>query len=163
MPMKPVWVLNILSFDGVWENTLARLYAIFEQDFIQTHRYFEHRPVIWDDRKLDGRYEEGFWHVISIKDQETGERIPDYERAKRLPWCAPTITNSDDITVKCWDYQESRGEIRTYLWLEQWDYVVILEKKTTGTGDIAILITAYHVGGSSTRRKLTLKYEQRVI
>jgi hypothetical protein len=160
--MKPLWLPNILSLDGVWEKTLARLYIIFQQDFIQTQCYFEHRLVRWDERKLDGRYEEGFWHVISTKDYETGERIPDYERAKRLPWCAPTIVNSNDGEVKYWDYLESNGGIRTYLWLEQWDYVVILEKRIQRVGEIVFLITAYYVRGKRTREQLKQKYEQRI-
>lgn len=160
--MKPRWLPNTISLDGEWEKTLVRLYSIFEQDFIQTQCHFEKRQVWWDDRKFDGRYDEGFWHIISTTDRETLERIPDFERAKRLPWCAPAISNSQDPQVKCWDFREGNGKIRTYLWIEQWDYLVILEKRTVKLGEIAFLITAYHIGGNSTRRNLTRKYEQRV-
>jgi hypothetical protein len=160
--MRPAWLPNILSLDGTWEKTLAMLYTIFAKDFIRADLHFEHRPVWWDKRKSDSQYEDGFWHVISTKNYETGDRIPDYERAKRLPWCAPTITNSDDGEVKCWDYLESDGGIRTYLWLEQWDYVVILEKRIQRIGEIAFLITAFYVRGNRTREQLKQKYKQQV-
>jgi hypothetical protein len=160
--MKPAWLPNILTLDGTWENTLAKLYSIFDQDFIQAKPTFNGRPIWWDQRILDGRYEEGFWHIISEKDWKTQERIPDFERAKRLPWCAAIITHSIDPAVKFWDYKESDGSIRTYVWLEQWDYVVILEKRQMRLGEVAFLITAYHVSGSSSRKKHAMKYDQRV-
>ena len=161
--MKPVWLPNIISLEGDWErSTLRRLYSIFEQDFIQGKPSFENRPVWWDQRKLDGRFDEGFWHIISTTDRETLERIPDFDRAKRLPWCAPVIINCADPAVKCWDYEEAGGKIRTYVWLEHWDYVIIFQKRRARVGEIAFLITAYHVDGSATRKKLAQKYERRI-
>jgi hypothetical protein len=163
MPMKPAWLPNILSLDGVWEKTLARLYAIFEQDFIINHCFFEDKPVWWDTNKYDDKYDEGFWHIITKDYQDIANRSPDFERARRLPWCAPTISNSYDPAVKCWDYREPNKKVRTYVWLVQWDYVIILEKQKRRIGIIAFIVTAYHVDGSSTRKKLAQKYEQRII
>lgn len=160
--MKPAWLPSTISLDGRWEETLTRLYRIFEQDFILTKCFFEHREIWWNNVKLDGKYDEGFWHIISIKDQATLERIPDFERAKRLPWCAPLISNSHDPATKCWDYEEADGKVRTYIWLEQWDYLVILEKRTKRIGEIAFLITAYFVSGSASRKKLLKKYDERI-
>lgn len=160
--MKPAWLPNTISLDGEWEKTLNKLYLIFVEDFIKGKPKFGDRSVWWDQNKYDGRFEEGFWHVISAKDHATQERIPDFERAKRLPWCAPVVLNYQDPQIKCWDFQEGRGKIRTYIWLEQWDYLVILEKRSTRNGEIAFLITAYFISGSSSRKKLTQKYEQRV-
>ena len=158
--MTPAWLPNIISLDGPWEVTLAKLYGIFENDFIRGKPCFGDKPVWWDNRIEDGKYEEGFWHIISTG--PVGQRVPDYEREKRLPWCAPTILNCGDRAVKCWDYRENGGEIRTYIWLEHLDYVIILEKRKMRFGEIAFLITAFHVGGSSTRNKLGQKYEQRI-
>jgi hypothetical protein len=137
------------------------LYHIFESDFILSKPLFEGQEVKWDDRKLDGLYEEKFWHLITKDDQETGDRLFDGPRAERLPWCAPTVNNSSDRAVKVWNYREGRGQIRTYLWLEHWDYVVILEMKSNHKKKLAVLITAYHVDGASTRKKLQSKFDQR--
>jgi hypothetical protein len=138
------------------------LYAIFENDFIQTKREFEGREVWWDRRKLDGKYDEGFWHIISSTDSHTKERYPDFRRAERLPWCGPTISNSIDPVVKKWDYREGSGRVRTYLWLENWDYVIVLEKRPIHIGEAAFLITAYYVSGDSTRHNLMRKYNNRM-
>jgi len=159
--MIPSWLPNVLSLDGTWEHILNRLYAVFESDFVQGKPLFKEKPVWWDTRKLDGFYEEGFWHLISVKDSLTADRIPDYERARRLTWCAPCITNHRDVSIRCWDFEEAHGNIRTYIWLVDWDYLVILEKRNTRIGEIAFLITAYWISGSSIRKKLETKYKNR--
>lgn len=76
---------------------------------------------------------------------EYGGRTFDPRRAERLPWCGLTISNSKDPFVTVWDYMEGGGRIRTYIWLETLDYVVILEKRRQRIGTIAFLVTAYHV------------------
>jgi len=160
--MMPAWLPHIVRVDGTWEQTLVRLYHIFEIDFVQSHPSFENKQVIWDDRKLDDLFDEGFWHLITRKDGVTGERLPDFPRAERLPWCAPTINHSRDPIVRNWDYEEASGRIRSYLWLVDWDYIVILEKRNQRRGVVAFLVTAYHVDGASTRRNLERKFNNRI-
>lgn len=160
----PDWLPAIASVSGEWEQVLARLYSIFNRDFRQTSCRFENCPVWWDQRKLDGSpYEEGFWHLITKIDYKRKERLLDPRRAERLPWCKPTMVNSNAPEVRVWSYEEAKGKIRTYLWLENWDYVVVLEKRQLRGGrNIAFLITAYYVEGESTRRSLRRKYESRI-
>ena len=163
MTPRPKWLPEIVSVNGEWKTVLARLYAIFDADFKQTRREFEGRPVWWDQKVLPGeRYEEGFWHLITRVDETVGERLLDPRRAERLPWCGPTISRTRDAAVKVWDYREGSGRIRTYVWLENWDYVIILEKRPQRVGEVAFLITAYHVDGESRRRNLRGKYANRV-
>jgi len=159
MKEKPDWLPAIVSIDGVWELVLSRLYPIFDRDFKQLKPMFSAMQVWWDRRVLGGeRYEEGFWHLISRYEKETGERLLDARRAERLPWCCPTLINARDNAVKVWDYKEGSGRMRTYVWLEDWDYVVILEKREHRIGKIAFLITAFHVDGKSRRKNLERKY-----
>ncbi len=160
---KPSWLPEIVSVDGEWEKVLAALYAIFDRDFKQMNRSFQDRPVWWDRRVLPGdQYEEGFWHLISKQDQDTNDRLLDPRRAERLPWCGPTISNAHDSEVEVWDYREASGRLRTYVWLQHRDYVVILEKRQQRIGKVAFLITAFYVEGDSKRRDLRKKYEKRV-
>jgi hypothetical protein len=159
--VMPAWLPHTVNVNGQWDKILAMLYHIFETDFLINQPDFEGREVWIDDRKLDGVYEEGFWHLITKGNTEIGDRLFDIPRAERLPWCAPTIDNSTDSGVRVWDYREGSGRLRTYLWLVNWDYVVILEKRHKRKGEIAHLITAYHVGGASTRKSLQRKYEER--
>ena len=160
---KPSWLPDVISVDGNWESVLKKLYLVFQQDFIDKQRYYDGREVWWDRRKLDGQYDEGFWHFISRKDYSTGDRFPDFRRAERLPWCGPTIDNSTASDVTSWDYEEGSRKVRTYLWLEKWDYVIVLEKKSMHSENIAFLVTAFYVSGDSTRKKLSRKYKQRMI
>lgn len=161
--MRPLWLPAILNLDGSWERTIEKLHEIFQRDFIAGKPTLGTIPVWWNNRKLDGRYEEGFWHIITEVDHNTGDRIPDFERAKRLPWCAPTIINWSDPSVKCFDYTEYDGKVKTYIWLEQWDYVVVLIKRNGRLGMVAFLVTAYVIGGKSSREKLRKKYDDRII
>lgn len=161
---RPRWLPDMISVNGEWNDVVARLYAIFDRDFRQVGCAFDTHPVSWDSRKLDNSpYEEGFWHLITAQDYQLGERLPDFRRAERLPWCRPTIVNSSDPGVRLWDYQEGKGHTRTYIWLENWDYVVILERRPhKGRRTTAHLVTAFHVGGNNTRAKLRKKYAKRV-
>ncbi len=165
MTTVPDWLPDIVSVSGEWEKVLARLYRIFDHDFRQTGCSLESMPVWWDRRKLDDSpYEEGFWHLITKFNHSQQERLWDPRRAERLPWCKPTITHGDDPEIKAWDYEEARRKIRTYVCLENWDYIVILEKRNLRGGrTIAFLITAFYVEGNSTRRKLQRKYEDSLV
>jgi len=162
MAEPPQWLPPMASIDGEWQKVLTMLYRIFEHDFRKASPTFEGRPVWWDRRVLgDEEYEEGFWHLISRLDATTQTRLLDPRRAERLPWCAPTLTNSRDRTVTVWDYEEPNGRARTYLWLRDWDYVIVLEKRSQRLGEIAFLVTAYHVDGESRRRNLSARYAKR--
>lgn len=152
------WLPPILSLSGTWEQIVTNLYTVFEKDFKQTKPNFQDYAVWWDRRVLpDQHYEEGFYHLISMDDKSTGERIPDFRRAERLPWCAPTITHPDDNAVKVWDYREGKGQIRTYVWLEEGDYCIVIEKLIRHAQKVAMLITAFYVDGTSRRRSLRNK------
>jgi hypothetical protein len=155
----PEWLPAMAIVNGDWGEVVAKLYGIFQRAFVSAPCQFMGYRVTWDRRVVEGRYEEGFWHLITREDYSRDERLPDFRRAERLPWCSPTISNCEDIAVRVWDYQEGnrRNSVRTYLWLYELDYVVVLEKQITGTDPKAILVTAFHVDGRSARRSLETK------
>ena len=163
MTQKPDWLPDLISVDGIWEEVLTLLYKIFRNDFMEGKPYLGSLPVWWDSRILSGeKYVEGFWHLISRNDKITKERLLDPRRAERLPWCRPTIQNKNSHEVRIFDFKEVKGKIRTYLWLEQWDYVVILEKRKQKVGTVAFLITAFYVDGNSRKANLMAKYLKRI-
>ena len=164
MSEMPPWLPPLISTNGNWHEVLTRLYAIFDTDFKKGRPEFQGRIVFWDNRILPGeKYEEGFWHLITRRDAQTGDRLLDPPRAEKVPWCAPTIRHTDDIVVRVWDYPEGTGKVRTYVWLENSGYLVILEKRKGRTAKgLAFLVTAYHVDGEDTRRSLKRKYERRL-
>lgn len=158
MIARPDWLPDIMSVDGEWEQILFRLYDIFDRDFKKGNPCLNKMPVWWDRRVLEGNmYEEGFWHLISKRDEKTGERLFDPRRAERLPWCYAVLSHANDSSVKLWDYKEGR-HLRTYVWLENFDYVIVLEKKKQRIGRVAFLITAFYVDRASRKRNLEKKF-----
>lgn len=163
MKEMPAWLPDMVSLDGIWKEVLQKLYSIFTIDFKNRKVYYKNMEVWHDNRILAGdKYEEGFWHLISRTDNSTGDRVTDNRRSERLPWCRPVIENSADSAIKEWDNLEGRGKTRTYIWLEKNDYVVILERRKKRKGDIMFLITAYHLDGDSSRKKMNNKYNNRL-
>lgn len=82
----------------------------------------------------------------------------DYRRAERLCWCRPLIEHADEPEVLSWE-ADHQGRVRSYLWLPEEDYVAVLAHRSS---DVVILVTAYHVDGDSTRRKLRRSYDKRL-
>ncbi len=160
---KPEWLPEMISVSGVWEDLLRKLYDIFYRDFNMMERVkLGGIPVWWDRRILKGDiYEEGFWHLVSRKEDAAGDRLFDPRRAERLPWCRPVLEHSNDSAVKLWDYKEGRHK-RTYVWLEHQDYVIVLEKRHQRVGEVAFLITAFHVDGPGQRASLQKKLMKRL-
>jgi hypothetical protein len=120
---------------------------------------------VWWDRRCKGGdpHEEGFWHLTTREDKRAKERFLDPPRAKRLGWCRAIIDHCYEAEVLNFDYLEGDGKIGTYLWLRDFDYVVILEKKPTRSyGDVYWLVTAYVLDGPDRRRAMQRKYDNRI-
>jgi hypothetical protein len=164
MLTRPAWLPEILSVDGDWKDLLERLYAVFEHDFKHGRPRLNEFEVWWDRKKRDETgYEEGFYHLIEREEKVTMRRLFDPRRAECLSWAAPTINNSNDTEVKVWDYREADGKTNTYVWLHQWDYVIILRKKAMRVGPVVFLVTAFHVDGDRKRRHLRRKCEKKAL
>jgi hypothetical protein len=157
---SPDFLPPILDLDGDWDNILARLYNVFERDFKNSKTYHRGIRVIYDGKiKHDGQgKEEGFWHIVSKKDYNTGDRLIDYLRAKRLPWAKPLMESPVRSEVKVWQYKEGADKgIRTYIWLEDYSYVLILERKK----HVFYWVTAFYVNDKK-RIELQNKYKKRL-
>ena len=149
VPAPPRWLPAAIPFAGDWNAFVTALYAVFTRDFKGTWPRFRACPV-WHDRRVlpdgDGK-EEGFWHLVT-RDQwvfnlqsrrDEKERLPDLDRASRVPWARPIVEHEADGSVLVWEFDEvaNRGPVvRTYVWLKDHDYVVILERQTREKGDI---------------------------
>lgn len=158
MLSNPKWLPSRINTNGVWEKILNNLYKVFDNDFIIKKCFFDTYKIIFDNRRIDSPYEEGFWHLISKFNYASNQREPDFPRAQKLPWCKPTIENHSESIVKCWDYEEENKRIKTYIWLENYDYIVIIEKRATN----AFLATAMHVSGQASKRQFMIKYLKRI-
>jgi hypothetical protein len=69
------------------------------------------------------------------------------------------IEHPDKPEVLAWDYEEGDKDIHTYIWLHQFDFVVIMKKYPGGSRR---LITSFWIEYSHKKGKLRKKYEQRI-
>ncbi len=160
MSDTPTFLPPMLNLDGEWDTVLSRLYAIFVKDFKESQTCHRGIKVIYNGTiKADGLgKEEGFWHVVSKFDNDTGERLIDYPRAKRLPWAKPLMESPERPEIKVWQYREGTADkgLRTYIWLEDYKYALILHRKRK----VFYWVTAFYVE-SWKQRDLRRKYESR--
>ena len=137
------------------------LYGIFEKDFILSKTTFLGKKVVFDNRIIDGKYPEGFWHLITRTDhKENEQRLPDLKRAKRLPWIKPIIEQYKESEIKSWHNLEAtnKGEAFNevyYLWYEEGHYLVILKERKHGY----FLATSFYVNDGFYREKYERKYK----
>lgn len=155
----PVWLPNMFPVDPWTHDTYDKLYAVFKRDFKDTKPYYDGCPV-WFFPNMDGGKEVIFWHLTSRKDKTTGDRYPDLRRSERLPWARPMLDNDNEPEVLGWDYEEGDRSIRTYVWLKDYDYLVIMKKYKDGARR---LITSYYIDYAHKKRKLTKKYHKRLV
>lgn len=156
----PEWLPPLIclsDYGGDWECYEEVLYALFRKDFIDSKPDLSRLQVEIAYNPLHKGKCFSFWHVTSEGSVEN-QRTPDFRRCERICWIRPMIENPDDPAIKIWDYREAPKKVRTYIWLKDFDYVVVLEKRSKAY----FLVTAFCVSGNSTRSKLQRKYEQRL-
>lgn len=151
----PEFLPELVCINGTWENILNLLYEIFRRDFVDHTQYLESKPIDFDRRKIDSDKEEGFWHLIT---KGSGNRLFNPRRAERLPWVRSMIENYLHSSIRYWDYCESLGRVRTYIWLYSHDFVIVLEKRET----YIFLITAYYIEYPHQRRNVQKKFIKRI-
>jgi hypothetical protein len=154
----PAWLPPTATVNPWTNETYDMLYAIFVRDFKDAQALYEGNAV-WFFPELDSGKEVVFWHMTSRADKETGERLPDLRRSERLPWARPMLENSTQPEIRAWDYKEGDGRVKTYVWLRDHHFLVLLKKYTNGKRR---LITSYYVDQPHTRRSLEKKYAKRI-
>ncbi len=177
LPEKFQWNNKELSQMKTEEEELVikGLFKVFEKDFISSKPKLHGLPVEADMAVEEGQeYPKGFLHIITkdvptveVKkgkpvNVRTGKRALDIPRAERFPWCKPCIEHKSEIL--CWDFREGErnGKVRTYIWLKDFDYVIILQK-TTDMGDVRYaLITAFWIQYENMKEKLDDKWNNRL-
>lgn len=127
-----------------FEEMVEILYSIFERDIKLGELKYKKLPVIFDNRKIDSNYEEGFWHLI---ERGKADRNLDIRRAKRLPWVKPLVENSDDLRLFKWveNQMGRRGSLEevTYIFFNEGNYLVVLKNRKNRY----FLATAFYVVG----------------
>lgn len=158
MTELPDWLPPMVSVDPWTQKTFDILYFIFKRDFKDNQPVYKGHKV-WFFPEMEDEKEVIFWHLTHRKDRKTKERLPDPRRCERLPWIRKIIENSKRPEVLVWDYKEGDGSIRTYLWLKDFDFLVLMKKYPDGRQR---LITSYYVDYPHKRRRLEKKYKKRI-
>lgn len=158
MAAHPTWLPVIFPMSPWSEAVMEALYAIFRRDFVDNPASYRGHGV-WFFPEKDRGKENIFWHLVERDDKGTSARLPDFRRSERLPWARPMLDNLGQPEILDWDYAEGDKSIHTYVWLKDFDYLIVMKKYPNGQRR---LITAYYVDYENTRRKLRKKYEGRV-
>ena len=87
------------------------------------------------------------------------KRQPDLRRCERLPWVKPLIEHPSAPEILAWDYEEGDRTIKTYIWIKDHDFVVIMKKYPGGKRR---LITAFYVDMEYKRGDFKRKYDNRI-
>lgn len=158
MATKPVWLPEMFPINPWTEQTFNLLYEIFRRDFKDSQPTYR-GITVWFFPEKDAGKELIFWHLTTRDDKESGERLIDFRRSERLPWARPMLVNADAPEVLDWDYEEGDGTIQTYVWLKDFDYLMILKKYPDGGRR---LVTSFWIEYSNMRRKLEKKCNRRI-
>jgi hypothetical protein len=154
----PVWLPPIVSVSPWSQDTFDMLYKIFEVDFKNKPLSYNGYTVWFFSEMLEGK-ELIFWHLTHREDKETNAYYPDLRRSERLPWARPVIENSTTSDILAWDFKEHDGKIMTYVWLKEFDYLILMKKYKDGQRR---LVTSYCIDYEHKKRTLEKKYKCKI-
>ncbi len=170
----PDWLPQMLSVSPWTADTYDKLYLVFCRDIRDaTLRYLGNE--VWFFRDMEAGKEVLFWHLTTKEQQKESiprrkrkfcnmqsvqekERYPDLRRCERLNWVKPLIHHSDDCEVLAWDYEEGDGGIKTYIWVKDHGFTVVMKKFPDGKRR---LITSFYVEEWK-KKDLIRKYENKL-
>lgn len=172
----PDWLPEIVCVDPWTDTTYDMLYGIFCRDIRDYDlRYFDNKVWIFAEME-DGR-EKIFWHLTTRSEKKekiprrkkkffpldqiylNEDRYPDLRRCERLPWIRALIEQARDTEILAWDYEEEDLTIKTYLWLKDHNFVVIMKKYPNG---VRRLITSFYIDKFYKRQDFERKYAKRI-
>jgi hypothetical protein len=162
MNSLPDWLPDMFEVSPWTDHTFKQLYNIFRTDLVLRRLNYLGNNVWFYQERDDGK-EVLFWHITHREDKNrSAMRMPDLRRSERLPWVRPMIMkcpNQDDDMLN-WDYEEGNKVVKTYIWLINLDFVVIMKKYDDGRRR---LITSFHLDNNHEERKMRKKYENRIL
>ena len=159
----PGWLPAPLSVMPWSSSTCDALYGVFRRDLLDGRlTYLGFNVWFYPDAEEDGR-EAIFWHLTSRDDKTVYPpvRLPDPRRCERLSWIRPMILRCPCVTgdLLNWDHEEGDGAIKTYVWIHEHDFVIIMKKLPNGKRR---LITSFHLDGEHERQKMKKKWSRRL-
>ncbi|HEX8043210.1 hypothetical protein [Candidatus Deferrimicrobium sp.] len=119
---------DIFPFHGNWQTYVEELYTIYINEIVNINLSYDGFPIRFRFHPLTRGKGYGFWHIIQEGSIEE-EREPDLRRCERIRWISWIIRNANNnAVISIWE--ETRGtETNVILWIEEKNYLVILEKR----------------------------------
>jgi hypothetical protein len=139
-----------------------RLYEMFRDDFLVNPPTHNGISLLLDCSLREGR-ESSYWHLTRYGFGKFTLGIFDVDRARRLCWVKPIVQHAESHEIEAFNFLESNGRIRRYLWVRKAKFVVILEPATfTGVIRRYRLITSFYVDFSRKEMELEAKHRNRI-
>ena len=133
---------------------ISVVHSIYIELYVHRNLYLENTPIHLKRLPYRGEFDSTFYHLVSSsEDHFEDNRDIDIERCKRIRWPRSILDNSSDSMIKVWT-NKRKGKTRTLLWLESFDFLVVLEKRK----DYYLLWTAYITDHDHTRKKLSEEF-----
>lgn len=170
------WLPDIVKVNPWTQDTYDTLYDIFCMDI----RDYDLRYIgnsVWIFRGMEDGREQIFWHLTtrSVKKIKIPrrkrkfypveqkyideDRYPDLRRCERLSWVKALVEKADEREILSWDYEEGDSTIKTYIWLKDYNFTVIMKKYSDNKRR---LVTSFYVDKSYIRKGFERKYENRI-
>ncbi|MGYP000003498386 len=133
-----------------YTEELENLYRIYLDELYIPQIEVLGKPITCRQIPEDAGKHECFWHLITEGDPE---RTPDFNRIRRLHWCAYILLHYTDREIVCWEKEcttHKGKQRRIFFWLPNEKYYVILGENRAKTS--FELITAYCVSYYGTLR-----------
>jgi hypothetical protein len=151
---------NLIDFEDKTEDEIIEfLYGIFKEHFINNNTFLADK--IYIDPKIDDK-ERGmdkpkiYWHIISKVNQRSKKREFDSKRACRIHWIKPIILNNQNPKIKLFYHLEKNEKIRLYLWADNVDFIVILQKLGRAS---SYLVTSFYIDRDYNKNIYEKRYE----
>lgn len=171
------WLPEVFPINPWTCNTYEELYRVFCDDIRDASLRYRGNRVWFFPDKEEGK-ELIFWHLTTRKQQtspvprrklkfkrngtlrdQSAQRLPDLRRCERLPWINPLIRHTGNMDVLAWNYKEGSGDIKTYLWIKQEAFVVVMKRYRDMSRR---LITSFYVDKDYTRKDFERKYANHI-
>ena len=160
---------EIIDLDTIETTELFDvLYEYFCEDFVDNKTYLNKSIYINPkSHQKDNDKELVFWHLTTREtkvQKKVGnrwivekDRLTDYRRSERLIWIKNIIENHfiDDIKMFYHKETNTKEDIRLYLWLEDYDFVVILQKLGRSS---SYLVTSFYIDRDGKRKEYLKRY-----
>lgn len=139
------------------DEKVVLAYDVFKRDFIKTKLYLAQKIYINPQihKKQNGK-EKIFWHITTRENARSKQREFDEQRASRIGWIKEIIDNYTHQEIKMFYHREKR-DIRLYLWLYNYDFVVILQKLGKSS---SFLVTSFYIDKGYNKKIYQTRYEE---